>query len=253
MLGFQALAVSAALLRQPGRMLGIAALVILAACSRTDTPAPGSALPPGQSTAALPQAAQKGSLARSGTTTSRDKQPTWSELTPAQQQALAPLATEWNSLGPIRKKKWLEIAARYAQMTPTEQQRLQTRMREWTQLTPEQRRIARESYARAKKLDADQKSARWEQYQSLPDEEKQKLAAKAEKKKNVVNLPHPQANRNKPKPANPAAPVLPSAPAEPESAVAATAPPPTPPATAPASPAAGPAESLGGPLSYSPK
>ncbi len=117
-------------------------------------------------------------------------------------------------MGPIRRKKWLEIAAKYEKMTPAEQERLQARMREWVQLTPEQRRTARDSYARAKKLDSGQKSARWEQYQSLPEEEKQKLADKAKTKKNVVNLPRPKSGRDTAGPAQATAPVLPSAPME---------------------------------------
>lgn len=218
---FQALAVRSTLLRGASRMLGIAALALLAACSRGDDPAAAGpkTAPPGQS-AAL--SSQQGAQALAG------KRPRWTELTPAQQQVLAPLAAEWNGLDDIRKKKWLEIAARYAQMGPEEQQRLQARMREWTQLTPEQRRLARESYARAKKLDAGQKSAKWEKYQSLPDEEKQKLAAKAEKKKNVVNLPRARVELDKPAVSKPVPPVLPSAPADAPAAPAPAAPLPAP-------------------------
>jgi hypothetical protein len=115
--------------------------------------------------------------------------PLWTELTPAQQQALGPLVAEWDRLEPVRKKKWLEIAQKYPTMKPDEQVRLQTRMREWAKLTPEQRRIARESYARARALNADQKSAQWQQYQQLSEEQKKKLANDAKSKKQVANLP----------------------------------------------------------------
>ncbi len=115
--------------------------------------------------------------------------PLWSELSPAQQQALAPLANEWDKLDSLRKNKWLAIGNRYATMKPTEQQRMQERMHDWVKLTPEQRRIARESYARAKKLNPEQKSAQWEQYQQLPEEQKKKLAADAASKKRVATLP----------------------------------------------------------------
>lgn len=222
MASFQAIGTRHALLRSAGRMLGIAALALLAACSRGDDPAAAgskTAPPPGQSIT-LP--------ALQGAQPTGEKRPRWVELTPAQRQALAPLAAEWDQLDAIRKKKWLEIAARYAQMGQEEQQRLQDRMREWAKLTPEQRRVARESYARAKKLDAGQKSAKWELYQSLPEEEKQKLAAKAEKKKNVVNLPRARVDLDKPAPTKSAPPVLPSAPAEPPPAPAPPAPLPTP-------------------------
>ena len=115
--------------------------------------------------------------------------PLWIDLSPAQQQALAPLAAEWDKIDLLRKKKWLEIVNKFASMKPDEQQRIQERMREWVKLTPEQRRVARESYARSKKLDADEKSAQWEQYQQLPEEQKKKLAADDAAKKRVANLP----------------------------------------------------------------
>lgn len=117
----------------------------------------------------------------------------WTELSPAQQQALAPLAAEWDKIDDVRKKKWLEIGDKYASMKPDEQQRLQERMREWAKLTPEQRRIARESYVRAKKLNRDQRTAKWQEYQQLPEEQKKKLAADAANKKHVANLPAPKS------------------------------------------------------------
>lgn len=117
--------------------------------------------------------------------------PLWKELTPAQQQALAPLASEWDRLDAFRKNKWLAIGNKFATMSPDERQRVQARMRDWVALTPDQRRIARESYARAKKLPPDRKSAHWEQYQQLPDEQKRKLAAEASARKPVAALPPP--------------------------------------------------------------
>lgn len=115
--------------------------------------------------------------------------PLWNELTPAQQQTLAPLALEWDRVDVLRKKKWLEIANKFTSMKPDEQQRIQERMREWIKLTPEQRRVARESFARTKKLDPDQKSAQWQQYQQLPEEQRKKLADDDSAKKRVANLP----------------------------------------------------------------
>ncbi|HJV85675.1 MAG TPA: DUF3106 domain-containing protein [Noviherbaspirillum sp.] len=121
--------------------------------------------------------------------------PLWAELTPAQQQALAPLAPEWDRLDSFRKKKWLAIGNKYATMKPDEQQRVQERMRDWVKLTPEQRRIARENYARARKLDRNQKSAHWEEYQQLSEEQKKKLAASAASRKRVATLPSPSSQR----------------------------------------------------------
>jgi len=115
-------------------------------------------------------------LAPSRLSKKTDGKPAWNELTPAQQQALAPLANEWNKMEPARREKWLAISAKYAAMSAPEQARLQERMRDWIKLTPVQRRAVRENYTRAKKLDAEKKSAQWKQYQQLSDEQKKKLA-----------------------------------------------------------------------------
>jgi hypothetical protein len=125
--------------------------------------------------------------------------PLWSDLSPAQQQALAPLSADWDKLDDFRKQKWLVIANKFQSMKPEEQQRMQNRMRDWVKLTPAQRRAAREAYARTKKLNADQKSTKWQQYQSLPEEEKKKLAAEAEakRKKRLTHLPRAIATKNK--------------------------------------------------------
>lgn len=114
----------------------------------------------------------------------------WASLSRAQQAALQPLAGEWNKLDAPRKQKWLDIANRFASMKPDEQARVHERMRDWIKLTPEQRRTVRENYARAKKIDPGQKSAQWEQYQQLPEEQKKKLASEAvQKKVPVVKAP----------------------------------------------------------------
>jgi hypothetical protein len=128
----------------------------------------------------------------------RLSRPLWSELTHAQQQALGPLAKEWDKLDAARKTKWLVIGNKYAAMKPDEQQRVQERMREWVKLTPIQRRTARESYARARKLDSGQKSHHWQQYQQLSDEQKQKLAADVASKKQVAALPSTTPSKSKP-------------------------------------------------------
>jgi hypothetical protein len=123
--------------------------------------------------------------------------PLWIELTPAQQEALAPLAAEWDKLDTPHKKKWLAISKKYATLKPDQQVRLQDRMRDWVKLTPEQRRVARESYSRAKKLNPTEKSAEWQQYQQLPEEQKKKLADDAAAKKRVTNLPPASQNKGK--------------------------------------------------------
>ncbi|MDF3036012.1 MAG: hypothetical protein K0S28_1286 [Paucimonas sp.] len=115
--------------------------------------------------------------------------PLWRNLTPAQQHALAPLAREWDGMDASRREKWLKIGNRFASMRREEQERVQERMRDWVRLTPEQRKIARENYTKTKKVDPEKKSVRWEQYQQLPEEQKQELAAKVRPKKHVANLP----------------------------------------------------------------
>jgi len=138
--------------------------------------------------------------------------PLWSELRYEQQQALSPLASEWDKLDATQKKKWLAIGNKYSSMKPDQQIRLQERMRDWVKLTPEQRRAARENYARSKKLDSNRKSAGWEQYQQLPEEQKKKLAAEAAARKRVTNIPPPSRNAQnakQPGPAKPAASAVP--------------------------------------------
>ena len=115
--------------------------------------------------------------------------PTWSELTEAQRIALAPLQSEWSTIDTFRKKKWLQISSRFATMKPDEQQRLQEKMRSWAKLSPDERRRAREVYSRTKSLDAEQKSAEWQQYQQLSDSEKNQLSKDIAAKKHVANLP----------------------------------------------------------------
>ena len=149
-----------------------------------ETPAPVSVTPPKASPvpSAKPAAAAKQVSARV------DK-PLWKDLSPPQQVALDPLKGEWDHMEGVRKQKWLDIANRYSSMNPDEQQRIQEKMRAWIKLTPEQRRVARENYTLSKKIDKSQKSAQWEQYKQLPEEEKRKLAADAAAKKQVTNLP----------------------------------------------------------------
>ena len=121
--------------------------------------------------------------------------PLWASLTPQQKLALTPLAPEWNKMDEIRKKKWLEIANKYASMKPDEQARVQERMQAWMKLTPEQRMQARENFARSKQINPEQKSAQWQEYQQLSDEQKKQLAGEANKKKSITNLP-PASQRN---------------------------------------------------------
>ena len=156
------------LLRAAALALAVAAASLAGAAAAQSLPAPAAVTP-----TAAPVAAK----------------PLWKDLSLPQQVALDPLKSEWDRMDAIRKQKWLEIANRYSSMKADEQQRVQERMRAWLKLTPEERRLARENYTLSKKIGKDQKSAQWEQYQQLPEEEKRKLAADAASKKHITNLP----------------------------------------------------------------
>jgi hypothetical protein len=115
--------------------------------------------------------------------------PLWRTLTPSQQVALQPLQGEWDQMDGVRKQKWLQLANRFNGMKPEEQERVHQRMREWVKLTPAQRELARETYARARKIAPAQKTASWENYQQLPDEQKKKLAASVAGRKSTTVVP----------------------------------------------------------------
>ena len=112
--------------------------------------------------------------------------PSWAELTPMQQQALKPLALSWNTISEQQKRKWLEISKNYPSLPPEEQATLHSRMNEWVTLSPQQRAQARLNFGKTKELSGqltpEEKKAKWQTYQALSAEEKQKLAAKASPK-----------------------------------------------------------------------
>jgi hypothetical protein len=108
-------------------------------------------------------------------------QPLWRELSPGQQQALAPLAAHWDTLNVAQKRKWIALSANFPKMSGEEQAKLHSRMTEWASLSPQQRSIARLNYGAARKISPDDKKAKWEAYQALSPEEKNKLASRATK------------------------------------------------------------------------
>ncbi len=109
--------------------------------------------------------------------------PSWAELTALQQQTLTPLAGSWNSISEAQKRKWLEISKNYHALPPEGQATMHSRMNEWVALSPQQRAEARLNFAKTKELSRqltpEEKKAKWQTYQALSVEEKQKLAAKA--------------------------------------------------------------------------
>lgn len=153
----------------------------LGACS-----APASA----QSTATTPSAASA-----KPATPVVETSPKWSELHATQQTTLAPLEHLWSSLDENRKRKWLAIAKTFPSLSPQAQATAQERMKEWAALSPAQRSQARLNFAQSQQLNPDEKKAKWEAFQALNDEEKQKLApARSPLPKGAATAPKPIAS-----------------------------------------------------------
>ena len=110
-------------------------------------------------------------------------QPKWAELSSPHQIALKPLAGEWDKLDDLRRRKWIAVAERYPSMKPEQQKRIQARMGDWARLTPTQRNQARETFRKTQAVPAAQKKAEWQQYQTLPDAQKRRLAIAADASK----------------------------------------------------------------------
>lgn len=112
--------------------------------------------------------------------------PVWAELTVQQQTALRPLAVGWDTISEAKKRKWLDISKGYASLTPEGQSIMHGRMKEWVELSAQQRAQARLNFAKTKELSKEltqeEKQAKWQTYQALSVEEKQKLASKASPK-----------------------------------------------------------------------
>ena len=121
--------------------------------------------------------------------------PKWSELHAAQQTILAPLEHLWSSLDENRKRKWLAIAKTFPSLSPQAQATAQERMKEWAALSPAQRSQARLNFAQTQQLNPDEKKAKWEAFQALNEEEKQKLApARSPLPKGAATAPKPIAS-----------------------------------------------------------
>lgn len=141
-----------------------------------------AAAPPGSA----PLPAASAALASAGLKPVSKAGASWAELTPEQQQALAPLAADWNDIHESQKRKWLEVSKNYRAMTPAEKTKLNSRMREWVALSPQQRAQARLNFGKTKELSRqltpEERKEKWNAYQALSPEEKEKLAARASPK-----------------------------------------------------------------------
>jgi len=101
----------------------------------------------------------------------------WQTLNGEQKNALRPLAALWPTLTGDQQRKWVALTRNYGRLSAGEQATLQSRMTEWATLTPAQRTQARLNFGEARRLPVDERKARWEEYQSLTPEERQRLAA----------------------------------------------------------------------------
>lgn len=132
---------------------------------------------------AKPAAPASTALSARAVTKSVASKPSWTELTLLQQQALKPLALSWNTISEAQKRKWLEISKNYPTLPPADQTTLHSRMNEWVALSPQQRAEARLNFAKTRELSTqltpEEKKAKWQTYQALSSEEKQKLASTA--------------------------------------------------------------------------
>lgn len=100
----------------------------------------------------------------------------WTTLTAEQHSALSPLAGLWGTLRPQHQRKWIALAHNFNRMTAEEQSMLQGRMTEWAKLSAAQRTQARLNFGEARRLSADKKRAKWEEYQALSADERERLA-----------------------------------------------------------------------------
>lgn len=121
--------------------------------------------------------AQGGGTARNAPVAEQGQR--WSDLKPAQKAALKPLEREWSGIDVRSKQKWVAFSTRFPTLSPPEQARVQERMSEWAKLTPKQRGEARMHFQEAKQLPPQDRQARWEAYQALTPEQRERLAARA--------------------------------------------------------------------------
>ncbi|MDP2006744.1 MAG: DUF3106 domain-containing protein [Rubrivivax sp.] len=135
-----------------------------------------------------------GLLLASAAVLAAERDPTWASLTAAQRQVLAPLQREWVAIDPSQREKWLEVAAKFPKMPADERQRLQNRMSEWVRMSPTERATARQQFQEVKRLPTEERQERWQAYQALTPEERNKLAQ--QRAKPVTKQPAGAASRS---------------------------------------------------------
>jgi hypothetical protein len=103
----------------------------------------------------------------------------WSQLSPAQKELLAPLEPDWPNIDAQRQKKWLAMAARFPSLPADERARIKERMADWARLSTAERGRARLQFLEARQLPADERQAKWQEYQALSGAQRQALTQQA--------------------------------------------------------------------------
>jgi Protein of unknown function (DUF3106) len=103
----------------------------------------------------------------------------WSSLRPAQQTALQPLQDSWSEIDAVHKRKWVEVADKFVSFSPADQARIQGRMAHWAQLSPSERGATRLNYLEAQRIQAAERSTKWEAYQALSPEQREQFMSKS--------------------------------------------------------------------------
>ena len=117
----------------------------------------------------------------------------WSSLSADQKQALQPLASRWSQLQPEQQRKWIAVSANYKQLSPREQERLQDRMEEWAGMSNSQRMEARRNFGTARKeLSADERKAKWDEFNNLDSDQRKALAPKTTPVRSTAPAPRTQ-------------------------------------------------------------
>lgn len=95
----------------------------------------------------------------------------------------------------------MAIVKNFAKLPPADQTKIQERMAAWASLKPIERERARENFASSKLAQPATKIGSWEEYQALPQEERDKLASLAPKKRlGAAKAPKPVTTKSPPVP-----------------------------------------------------
>ena len=114
-----------------------------------------------------------------GTSTAMAPANSWKLLSAQEKRALAPLAARWGELSENQKSKWLAISRNFDELPAADKAVMHARMSEWVALSPVQRNQARLNFNTLQNLPKDEKKAKWDEYQTLSQEQKRLLSSHA--------------------------------------------------------------------------